>query len=397
MTTFQTFSELIFRDKYTAPLDKAATTGEKRIDTMTAHANKSASIMAKNYKAGMSKMKSGATQVFKGVMIAAPLIGFAKQKASFSAGMAEIATMTDMTAKQAEAKFTGFIESAQIAFGESSKEVLKAVYDGLSSGVPATKKAVSAYIQEVGKLSTVGNVSMAVSADALTTIVNSYGVSYAEASNMIFKTARAGKTTVGELSASYGQLASTAKGSGISLADMSATVASLTAVGMKTAEAMTATKAVLSGLMKPTSDAAKGFSDLGVSITKTALKQKGLTGIMAEIKQKLNIKYNGDEDKINSAMTRLFPNVRAMGASFAMTGERSANFSATLAAMKDKTDIVGKKFADMASTDAQQFKSAMQSAQVATKGLGAIALPIFTKLANKMRVMMTATQNAQMK
>lgn len=75
--------------------------------------------------------------------------------------------------------------------------------------------------------------------------------------NKFLVTQNLGKTTFGELAGSIGQVAPTANAAGVSIDDLLASVASLTANGIGTSEAMTGIKAALSNIIKPTSDASK--------------------------------------------------------------------------------------------------------------------------------------------
>ena len=75
--------------------------------------------------------------------------------------------------------------------------------------------------------------------------------------NQFLITQNKGKTTFGELASSIGGVAPTAKAAGVGVDQLLAGVASLTANGVGTSEAMTGIKAALSNVIKPSSEAEK--------------------------------------------------------------------------------------------------------------------------------------------
>jgi len=115
-------------------------------------------------------------------------------------------------------------------------------------------------ILKVSAKAAIGGVTeTATSADAITTILNAYkkGASEAESvSDMLFTTAKLGKTTMGELGKSIAQAAPIASSFGIDIEDVLAAVVSITKQGVPTAEAMTKIRAAIMGTANHLGDAA---------------------------------------------------------------------------------------------------------------------------------------------
>ena len=78
----------------------------------------------------------------------------------FEQGMAEVATLTDMSTKQVITNFGGIVEATQTTFGKNQQDVIKALYDGFSAGVPVTKLAAKEYLDAVGKMAIAGVTDM---------------------------------------------------------------------------------------------------------------------------------------------------------------------------------------------------------------------------------------------
>ena len=103
-------------------------------------------------------------------------------------------------------------------------------------------------------------------ADAITTLLNSYGLSASHAgdvSDVLFATVKRGKTTFADLAPSIGMVAATAASAGVSLDDLGASVATMTRNGIRTERAVTALNAVVSTFLKPTKEAADYARELG--------------------------------------------------------------------------------------------------------------------------------------
>ena len=89
-----------------------------------------------------------------------------------------------------------------------------------------------------------------------------------------------GKTTVEELGKTFGYVAPVIDAAGLSMADYGAAMATITAGGIQTKQATTGLKAVMSNLIKVTPKAAKAAERLGIDFSTSALKSKGLVGVI---------------------------------------------------------------------------------------------------------------------
>jgi len=393
MADFKAKLLLQLQDEFTGALKRATKQAEKSAKTTESKWKKAFSSMQKDFgkaRANISKgtgmMKSSLMGVGKAFAFAAPVGLAIKSAAEFESKMVEIASVTDKTAAEIKRDFTGIVEEMQIQFGQKAPVVQKALYDGFSAGVPVTQKAVKAYLNSVGRLSTVGATDMVTAADVITTASNAWGVSFSKGADLLFASVKAGKTTLPEIAASFGQISGIAKPAGLSLAQTGTAIAALTSTGMKTPEAITGVKAAITSILKPSAIAAKLFSAYNIQIGQAAIQNKGLTGILEDVTDKLKAKGVEGSDATN-VIAKLFPNVKSLGVMLSGTGAASEKFTDTLKFMNSvmkrsgtEASLINTKFKEAAQTTTQKFNSAMQAAAVAWKRFGAIALPIASRL-----------------
>ena len=144
-------------------------------------------------------------------------------------------------------------------YGKLPAEQAKAFYQIVSSGVTDTTRATE-LLDQANKLSIGGFSDLFKTADSLTSIMAAYGdkvKSVSDVSDTLFVGTLAGKTTIDELSGSLGRVSPLAENVGVSFQELVASVSALTLSGISTQEAITGVRAVLSAIVKPSSESAK--------------------------------------------------------------------------------------------------------------------------------------------
>ena len=216
-----------------------------------------------------------------------------------------------------------------VQFGTTSTAQVQAYYQAISAGASSVAEATA--MMETANLLALGGVTdITTAVDVLTTAVNAYagtGLTAAQASDILFAGVKEGKTTVGELAAGLGNVVPIAAQLGIGLTEVTAATAALTKGGIKTSVAFTNVKAILSGVLKPTSEAEKLSKALGLEFNSTALKAKGLAGFLADVTEKTA----GNQD----AMAMLFGSVEALGGVMALGANDGKAFADSLASVSD--------------------------------------------------------------
>jgi len=146
-----------------------------------------------------------------GVGILAPLAGASKEFASFEESMAKVGTVIDGN-QTAMDKFGKQVRELSTQFGVDTSIMADGLYDILSASVP-TGQAIDV-LTVATKAAVGGFTDTKTAADALTTVLNSYGKSAEDAaavSDVFFTIQRRGKTTFAQLAPVIGQVANLAQ------------------------------------------------------------------------------------------------------------------------------------------------------------------------------------------
>lgn len=189
-----------------------------------------------------------------------------KLAGDFSKNLREVSTLMDNTSEKSIKAMGKELRSLSQTSGLALSSLSKAKYDIVSAGFSGA--AQSAQVLAASSQLAVGGVTSAASAaDLLTTALNAYGMDanqVNDVSDTLFTTVRLGKTTMDELAGSLGKVLPIAKASGVSLSDVGAAMASLTAGGINTAESTTALRGAIIALTAPTDAAAAAMKTGGI-------------------------------------------------------------------------------------------------------------------------------------
>jgi len=186
----------------------------------------------------------GRTFVRGGVIMGAALVGTIKHASAFRQEMALVSTMLDKGSADVE-QYTEDIIKMSAKFGMAKTALTKGLYDTLSAGI-AAKDGIE-FLTIATKAAIGGATDTAVAVDALTSVINAYGMSAkdaAQVSDIMFQIVKDGKISYQELAENISKLAPTAKVAGMSLEDMAAAIATVVKVE-KPERAMTAIRAAM--------------------------------------------------------------------------------------------------------------------------------------------------------
>mgnify|MGYP005986756567 CR=1 FL=1 len=249
----------------------------------------------------------GAQVLLKGIqLVGQALETSAKEAIEFGTAVAEINSIAPRTAAATLALKQQLIGLSNEFAGPAQKQA-KAFYNIVSAGVEGTAKQLNV-LAIANKAAVAGLVDIDTSARVLVSSVNSYassGLTASDASDVLFNTVREGITTFGELAGSIGTVAPIASAAGLKFSELGGTLAFLTKSGISTSEAATGLRAILTGVIKPSQEAAASAKALGIDFSTTGIKAKGFAGFMKDV----IAKTGGTE----TALAKLFPNVRALG------------------------------------------------------------------------------------
>jgi len=387
--TFEAALRLTLRDELTKGLIRMQATSGTVANRVASQWSVAFAQMKTGFAKSAAQIRKGQENIFSGMKTAAvgaamlaPVALATKAFGKYEEGMAEVSTLTSSTAAEIELQFGGIVNATRKAFGQKSQATIKALYDGISSGVPVTQKAVKNYLDAAGKLAVGGKTDMTTAADAITTVVNAWkdsGITFAQASDQMFAAVQAGKTTVVELSQSLGNVASTAAGAGIAFDETMGAIAALTSVGNPTAESMTQVVGVLTALQKPSSQARSVLKELGVEVNSVTIKQKGLRGTLEDIIEGVN-NYTDSEAKRSEMIGKVFRRIEASKAAIALTTIASEKFADATDKVRNSQGLMGEQANKMSKTTLFKYRQTMQGLSIAWEDFGRAAAPVMTDM-----------------
>ena len=292
---------------------------------------------------GIQKIGSSAVKSTKNLALLTIGVGLLSTKLAgdLQKGLLEVTTLMDDVTENTIKNMSKELRGLASATGQGLQPLVKARYDIVSAGF--FKIAESAQVLNASaKLAVGGVTSVDKSADLLTTTLNAYNKSAEESvkvTDKLFTIVRLGKTTIGEISGSFGRLVSIASPAGVSLNEVGASLATLTSQGQKTEEAMTAIRALIVELQKPSEDLAKALDSVGVKNSELTLKTKGLAFTLNKVKEA--------SIKSGKTFTQLFSNIRSLQAVLPLTTTGATKLAESLEGMANSAGATDKAFAIM--------------------------------------------------
>ena len=301
------------------------------------------------------KLMKGLTLPIAGAGVAA-----LKTALDFEDAMYTVATMPGVlsdfsdpeAARKEIAAYGKEVLAASNETGIAAKELAAAQQQAISSGV-AVAESVD-YVAKSAKAAKAGLTDAETVVDGATSILNAWKDSAGGLDHVldVMQTAQnEGKTTVGELAAQIGDLTGLAPQLGLSLEDTMAAVAALTKNGVATNKAVTGLKAVLSNVIKPSTEAAKEAKRLGLAFDASALQAKGLSGFLADVMEK----SKGDTE----VLAKLFGSVEGLNQVMLLGGAAAADYGSILLKMSDCAGTMEQAFSVRTSSKLERFNNSL--------------------------------------
>ena len=231
----------------------------------------------------------------------------------------------------------------------SQTELMAAAYDVASAGfgnASDNAKILEASLNgAVGGLSEIGTV-----ADAATSVLNAYGLSADNATKLIdgfIQTQNDGKIVVDQYAQQIGNVAPIAAAAGVSISELNAAIATVTATGVPVESTFAGLRQAISSILKPSSEAQKLAAQLGIDFNETALRSKGFAGVLEEVATKTK--------GSTTAMTTLFGSVEAVSTILPITNDGLVKFNSNLDNQTMKSGQAADAAEKLGSTVSRQF------------------------------------------
>ena len=312
-------------------------------------------------------------------------VASAKMAMDLETNMAKIDTIAGVSKEQLGSMKQGIIELSDQT-GYSSKEISDDVYEAISSGQSAGD-AIN-FVSNATKLATAGFTSSSTAVDVLTSALNAYGMQSSEAtkiSDILIQTQNLGKVTIDELGQSIGQVIPTAATFGVSLQQLGAGYAELTARGVKPAEATTQLNSMFNQLGKSTTVVSKALKKVSGESFQDLMKQGKSVGDVIKI---LNDYAKSSGQNLNDLFSDVEAGKAAM--SIANGGDQFNDFLNQMANSAGSTDEAVKK---MEETTGFKLNKALNQGKNAMIEFGDTMSPVISAGANALSLLSTALQH----
>lgn len=327
-------------------------------------------------KVSDTAMKIGTGAAIVGTAIAAPLIAAANSAVKFEEKMSNVATLID-TNKESMADMGANVLELAKRLPVPIEELTTSLYDIRSAGISAGE--AMGVLEMSAQLGAAGLSTTSEATNIMTSAINAFkseGLSAAEISDTLFKTVKAGKTTLSEVAQAFGATAPTVQAAGVRLAEFQAATAALTTVGTPAAQAQNQIRAAVVALQKPTADMTKIFEKLGVKSGPELIKKTG--GLVPAMQA---IESQGKSMGLN--MAKAWSSVEAGGAVTSLTGATNAAYTATMDDMVNGSNAVNDAFKKQAETSKAQMQIMSNNIEALSISVGQVLLPVLNSLIQK--------------
>ena len=334
---------------------------------------------------GLAGRMGSATQpladLTKGVMaadaaLAALVVGgmaYAIQKSSeFNDSFGLISTSITATGEDL-AKYRDDVLNYSTSSVKSIEDINASLYTAAQAGVQYTDSL--GFIAKAEELAVANKANLNTTVDLLTGTMNAYGFKMsdlAHINDVFFQSTLIGKQTIDELGGSMGNIVGIAASSGVSFEELSAAIATLTAKGMGTEEAITGIKGVSTALISPSKEASEAAKALGLNFSLTELNSRGFSGMLSEIMTKTG----GSKEE----MVKLFSEVRAMNGALQITGDGMKFFNGALDQVANSAGVSEEAYKKMVATFSAQSQMILNTAQATLISVGTELEPMAARI-----------------
>jgi TP901 family phage tail tape measure protein len=336
------------------------------------------SNFSKKTSASIDRFNRKANNAANGMAVAGGAItgAFAlavNSSSNFEKSMSNVSTLVD-TNSESMAQMSKDVLNLSKTLPVPIEELTSSLYDirsaGISAGDAMSTLETSAKLAKAG-LSTTGEAT-----NILTSAMNAFaseGMSSDQIANLLFKTVKAGKTNMAELSQAFGANAGTIQSAGVKLADFQAATAALTTTGTPAAQVQNQLRSAIVKLKKPTAEMTKIFKALGVSTDKDLIKKYGTLGGAFQAIQ-------SEADKTGVSMAKAWGSSEALAASTSLLGAQNGAYTDTLKDMQSGTDALTGAFSKQLDTTSSKLQIAKNNMERLSITIGTQVAPILSDL-----------------
>jgi TP901 family phage tail tape measure protein/lambda family phage tail tape measure protein len=251
----------------------------------------------------------------------------------------------------------------------SQTQLLAASYDVASAGF--ANAADNAKILEASAKGATGGLSdINTVADAVTSVLNTYGKSAAEAGALVdgfIQTQNDGKITLNQYADQIGKLAPTAAAAGVGIQELNAAVATITPQGVRVEAAVAGLNQALVAILKPSKEASDLAEALGIDFNEAGLRAKGFGGLLEEVKTKTG--------GSTTQLVKLFGSVDAIKAILPLVNDDLVKYNQNVAKQANASGVAEKATQELGGTVSSEITKMINQIGNLTRALDTVLGP----------------------
>lgn len=326
----------------------------------------------------MAVLGAGAAVTAAGVATVGVLAKSASAFVEFEDQMNEVFTLLPGISGEAMGQMRDQVKDAAVEMGRLPEEIIPALYQSLSAGVPQDN--VFEFLDTAHQAALGGVTDLETAVDGISSVVNAYGsdvMDATQASDLMFTAVRLGKTDFGQLSQNLSAVTPLASAMGVKFEDVTAALAAMTAQGTPTNQATTQMRALLTELGDAGTEVGKIFQDVA---GESFLEFIDGGGSVADVLMML------EEEALatNTPLQDMFSSVRSGMAALQLTGGGMETFQANLAEMQDSAGATEAAYDTMNSGMARSFEVMQATVQTIMLDIGEAIAPVVSWLSEKL-------------
>lgn len=306
--------------------------------------------VSKNIKGSFSSVSASVANISVATQgLSAAIQGLAGPSLVFDQAMRAANTMAGKGAKDFEL-LKEQVKALSKEVPVAREELANGLYQVISNGVPEDNWM--AFLEQSARSSIGGIADLGEVVKVTSTVIKNYGLGWEDAGHiqdMIQLTAKNGVTSFEQLAQALPRVTTNAAKLGISTEELMATFSTLTGVTGNTNEVSTQLAAVLTALVKPSSEAQKMAKAMGIEFNAASIKGAGgLQNFLTTLDQTVQKYASANNVLADEVYGKLFGSAESLRALGALTGQLSDKYQENVAAMQDASGTIEAAFEEMA-------------------------------------------------
>lgn len=292
----------------------------------------------------------------------------------FDKNMRNVNSIAQMSEKQLDRTGDRVLSMAG-KVAQAPRTLSAGLYDLVSSGFKGA--GALNVLKSSAKAATAGLTTTEVATKTVAGVLNAYRMPASKArevSDILFRTVDRGVISFEELSTTIGDVLPFASSLGVNLTEVGASVATMTKAGIKAPETMTRIKNVMVTLLKPGTDLKNTMGELGYESGEAMIKALGFQGTLDAL--------IGATDGTKASVAALFPNIRSLGGTLALTGKNSRGAAKDLAGMRAAGGATNKALSQQSQSLALKWQKLSAQASTLAINFGKKLIPAASEVLN---------------